>query len=251
MKGFLDYIPGNSLFHRLDPRTKLLSAFLLCVACFATDHLPVLLGLLLLEVGMGFAAQIGRFTLRLLSKLCRLSLFLIVVQLLVIRQGEPLIPGFPLVTDVGLTTAIFVALRLIGATLPLAIILSVTKCSDLSGALVSRWHVPYPYAFAVTSAIRFIPAFSGAMQDIIEAQTARGVAFDTKNPIKKFGMIVPLCVPLLVSSVRDIDSSAVAARLRGFSLRTADSGWKVYRMKPADWLILAAVSGIALLGILL
>ena len=238
MKGFLDYIPGDSLFHRLDPRTKLLTAFLLCAACFAADSLAILPCLLALETALGFAAHIGRFTVRLLLKLCRLSLFLVVIQLLVIRSGVPVFPGIPLITDTGLITAAFAALRLIGATLPLAIMLSVTRCSDLAGALVSRWHVPYPYAFAVTSAIRFIPTFSSAMEDIIEAQTARGVAFDTGNPLKKFGMIVPLCVPLLVSSVRNIDDSAVAARLRGFSLRTKDSGWKTYRMQPADWLIL-------------
>ena len=229
----------------------MLAAFLLCVTAFGTACLPVLIGLLVLEAGMGFAAHIGRFTLRLLVKLCRLSLLLIILQLLVIRRGNALIPGFPLITDAGLTTAVFVALRLMAATLPLAILLSVTKCSDLSGALVSRWHVPYPYAFAVTSAIRFIPAFSGAMQDIIEAQTARGAAFDTGNPIKKFGMIVPLCVPLLVSTVRTIDASAAAARLRGFSLRTAGSGWKVYRMRAADWLVLAGISCITAAGILL
>ena len=134
MKGFLDYIPGDSLFHRLDPRTKLLTAFLLCAACFAADSLAILPCLLALETALGFAAHIGRFTVRLLLKLCRLSLFLVVIQLLVIRSGEPVFPGIPLITDTGLITAAFAALRLIGATLPLAIMLSVTRCSDLAGA---------------------------------------------------------------------------------------------------------------------
>ena len=68
------------------------------------------------------------------------------------------------------------------------------------------------------------------MSGIIESQKAHGVDFDVKNPFKKIGMILPLCFPLLLSSVRKIDSTATAAELRGFYLRTAKSCSKTYKI---------------------
>lgn len=50
------------------------------------------------------------------------------------------------------------------------------------------------------------------MNAIMEAQTARGVEYDTKNPVKKLKLMLPLCVPLLISSVGKTDATALAAR---------------------------------------
>ncbi|MBP0961887.1 MAG: energy-coupling factor transporter transmembrane protein EcfT, partial [Oscillospiraceae bacterium] len=58
--------------------------------------------------------------------------------------------------------------------------------------------------------------------------------FDTKNIFRKIGLIIPLCVPLLISSVKKIDSSAIAAELRGFNRRTAKSGYKKYPFGKND-----------------
>lgn len=116
----------------------------------------------------------------------------------------------------------------------LALLLSVTQMSDLSGVLVQRLHVPYKYAFTLTTAIRFIPVFADSLSGIMEAQTARGVAFDTKNPFKKLGLILPLCMPLLISSVGRIHDTAAVAEMRGFTLRTRESQSRRYTFKSGD-----------------
>ena len=66
--------------------------------------------------------------------------------------------------------------------------------------------------------------FMNDMKGIMEAQTARGVEFDAGGIVRKVRLMVPLCVPLLVSSVRKTNSAAIAAEVRGFNLRTAASG---------------------------
>ena len=76
------------------------------------------------------------------------------------------------------------------------------------------------------------------MANIIEAQKSRGVDFDVKNPFKKFGMILPLCFPLLISSVRKIEFTATAAELRGFYLRTPKSCSKTYKHHFRDFLFI-------------
>ena len=80
--------------------------------------------------------------------------------------------------------------------------------------------------------MRFVPIFAYEMSQITEAQMARGVEFDTKNPFKKIKLMMPLIVPLLVLSVRKADSCALAAEERGFYLRTRKSSFRKY---PFGW----------------
>lgn len=183
-----------------------------------------------------------------LKGLLKLSVFLFVLQLLFVRTGAPLLSLPPLlVTDRGVMTGLRLVLRLIGATMPLALLLSVTQMSDLSGVLVQRLHVPYKYAFTLTTAIRFIPVFADSLSGIMEAQTARGVAFDTKNPFKKLGLILPLCMPLMISSVGRIHDTAAAAEMRGFTLRTRESQSRRYTFKSGD--LFAALIAAALVAV--
>ena len=128
-------------------------------------------------------------------------------------------------------------LKLFCFALPLVSMLTVTKLTDLSNALVEHLHIPYCYAFTIMTALRFIPIFSYEMKQITEAQAARGVQFDTKNPFKKLWLMMPLVIPLLVLSVRKADTSALAAEARGFYLRNASSSYKRYPFKPLDGVI--------------
>lgn len=231
MKDLLQYTPGDSLIHRLNPITKLALTAAICIAAFISDSLPFLLFLLALDLLIGFAAGVAKKALGIFKGLMKIAAFLFLLQALLMRRGTPV---FWIITDQGLLTAAKVVLRLVVVCMPLALVLAVTKVSDLANSLVQVLHMPYKYAFTLTTAIRFIPQFLEEMNDIMEAQTARGVEFDGAKGIKKLGMILPLCAPLLISSVRRTDSTAVAAEVRGFTLRTPRSGYKQYRFRMQD-----------------
>ncbi len=235
MTDLFQYVPGNSPLHRMNPVTKIALTLSVCVAAFLTDNLFVLLALILFDLMIGVAAGAFRKALAIFRGLFKVSLFLFVLQALFVRRGNRLLW---IVTDEGLSTAAGVVLRLLAVCLPLALVLTVTRVSDIAGALVQVLHVPYAYAFTLTTAIRFIPQFMEEMSGIMEAQTARGVEFDTKNIFKKLGLILPLCVPLLISSIRRTGATATAAEVRGFNLRTRASGYKKYGFGLVD---LAAV----------
>jgi energy-coupling factor transport system permease protein len=232
MNQLFQYVPGNSVIHRLNPVTKLLMTIVICVAAFVTDHLGVLLALLAVDILIGVTAGIGSRTWGILRGLLKIALFLFLLQVLLSRKGTPV---FWIITDQGLLTAGKVVLRLIVVCLPLALVLAVTRINDLTNSLVQVLHVPYPYAFTLSTAIRFIPQFLEEMNGIMEAQTARGVAFDQAKGLKKFSMILPLCAPLLISSVRKTDQTAVAAEVRGFRLRQRASGYKKYPFTGVDF----------------
>ena len=85
----------------------------------------------------------------------------------------------------------------------------------------------------MTTAFRFVPLFTAEFHDIEDAQKARGVEYDG-GLIKKLKLSVPLFVPLLMSSLKKVDSGAMSAQLRGFNLRTVSSGYREYPFTAAD-----------------
>lgn len=258
MKGFLDYLPGKSVLHKMHPLVKIVVSILICAASFCSSNYFFLLGIILINILLGAIGNgkehnglLSR-TFGILKGLVKMSIFLFILQLIVIRKGEPLLTfGSFSITDIAVQKALLLVLRLIGATLPLSILISVTNLSDLSNTMVKYLHIPYKYAFTFTSAIRFIPVFSTEMSGIIESQQARGVDFEVKNPFKKFGMILPLCFPLLISSVRKIESTATAAELRGFYLRTRACCTKSYKIYFRDIVFLLIGGAILAGGILI
>ena len=243
MTDVFQYTPGDSVLHRMNPVTKIFLTFCICMAAFLTDHLLVLIFLLFLDLMLGVIAGIPRKAFSIFRGLAKISLFLFVLQALFVRRGNPV---FWIITDEGLRTAGTVVLRLLVVCLPFALILAVTQVSDIANSMVQVLHVPYAYAFTLALTIRFIPLFMEEMSGIMEAQAARGIEFDTKNILKKFGLLLPLCAPLLISSMRQTGATATAARVRGFSLRTADSGYKTYGFGLVD--LCAAVLSIALIA---
>lgn len=235
----LNYVPGNSFLHRLNPITKLAAAFLYGLACILCGSILMELGFIVLMIAVCAAAGLGKRALRLTRNLLILGLFMFVLQLFFVRTGEALVQigEFVLITTGGLASALLLSLRVVATMLPLMLLFAITPMNDLCNALVKKAHLPYRYAFILTTAFRFVPLFSTEFHEIQDAQKARGVDFETKNLFRKIGLVAPLCVPLLVSSLEKVNSSAISAEMRGFHLRTRQSGYKEYPFTGRDVLI--------------
>ena len=218
MAGLLDYSAGSTVLHRLNPIAKIALALAVCIAAFLSDSFVYLLVLLAFNVCIGLVGGIRKKTFSLLFGLVKICIFLFVLQVLFIRAGTPV---FLFVTDEGLRIATLVVL-----------------------------HLPYKYAFTVTTALKFIPVFTDEMSSIIESQTARGVDFDTKNPIRKLRLVLPLCAPLLITSVGRTEQAAMAAEVRGFYLRDRSSGSKEYPFGMIDGGALAVIVVLVVLAVL-
>ena len=219
MKGFLEYVPGNSFLHRLNPVAKLAASLLIIFACFLTKSF-ILLGLILV-LDLVLAANCGmmRQTLGLAKVVAGFSLLLALIALFTTPEGAQLVAlPWGYIGTGSILAALRIILRLVACAVPLFLVFYVTKLNDIANSLVKVCRAPYKYAFAFTTAIRFIPILARDMAAVIEAQTARGVELDG-NFIKKLRLLLPLCVPLLVSSIRKIEAGAISAELRGFHLR--------------------------------
>ena len=95
MKGFLDYLPGSSVLHKMHPLVKIFVSILICAASFCSSNYYYLAGIILFNILMGLVGNgkdrnglLGR-TFGILKGLIKMSIFLFILQLLVIRKGEP------------------------------------------------------------------------------------------------------------------------------------------------------------------
>ena len=240
MNGFLEYVPGDSLLHRLNPVAKLLFAVLFAITCFCTGNLAFLCAMFVFGIAMAASCGLMKQTLGLMKAVAAFSIILAVLLLLTTPEGDLLVSlPWGYIGTGSILAAIRMVVRLEAAAIPLFLTFYVTKMTDLSNSVVKVLHVPYKYAFTFASTVHFIPVFMNDMKGIMEAQTARGVEFDAGGIVNKVRLMVPLCVPLLVSSVRKTNSAAIAAEVRGFNLRPRESGYKLYPFSGADFATMA------------
>ena len=156
MNNLFRYVSGNSVIHRLNPVTKLLLAIAICIAAFLSGNLIYLAALRAVDLRIGVVAGVAWKTWTIFRGLLKIAIFLFVLQILLVRGGTPV---FWIITDEGLLTAARVVIRLVVVCMPLALVLAVTRITDLTNALVQVLHVPYQYAFTLSTAIRFVPLF--------------------------------------------------------------------------------------------
>jgi energy-coupling factor transport system permease protein len=252
MGHFLEYVPGDSFLHRMNPVAKLACALLLSLACFVSGNLVFLVAVVAFDLAMAASCGMTRQTMGLAKVVFFFSLILAVIQVLTTPKGALLVAlPWGYIGTGGVLAAVTTMVRLFAAAVPLFLVLYVTKLNDISNSLVKTLHVPYKYAFTFTSTVRFIPVFMNDMKGIMEAQTARGIEFDSGSFVKKVRLMAPLCIPLLVSSVRKANSSAIAAELRGFYLRTGNSAYKQYPFAVGDYLAMAGCLAAMVLAIVL
>lgn len=244
MDSVFSYVPGTSVLHKLNPITSFLVAFLVCIAAAVTLSIPFVVALIVVQLALAAVAGVFKKCLKLVLGLGSLALIVLVLQVIFVRTGDVYFEAGPLVVSSdGVFSGILVVVKVVCMVLPLTLAFMTTPLSALTNDLVSKCHLPYKYAFAFTTAIRFIPLFAEEMNGIMEAQKARGVQFDTRNIFKKIGLMVPLTVPLLVTSVKKTDAIAIGAELRGFNLRTRDSAYRKHPFKAID--PIAIVLGLA------
>ncbi len=251
MGGFLEYVDGESFLHKMNPVAKLACAFIITISCFVTASPVFLACVIVLDAVLAKQCGMVRQAIGLAKAVAAFSLVLALIALLFTPQGEVLVRlPWGYIGWMSIYSAILVVVRLVACAVPIFLVFYVTKLTDLANSLVENAHMPYKYAFVFMSCVRFIPVFMNDMAAIMEAQTARGVEFDG-GLVKRVRLMVPLCVPLLVSSVRKANSSAIAAEVRGFYLRGRASAYKRYDFAGADWAALVVCVVLLVVAVLL
>lgn len=216
------YFPGDTVVHRLDPRTKLLMVILYIVALFLCK------GFVSYGVALAFL-----ITAVVLSKIRPKALFKGLKPLLIIiiftaalnlfyTDGTVLVKFWIFkITREGIYNAFFLVLRimlLVMGTFLLTYTTSPIALTDGLESLLSplkKLHFPvHELAMMMSIALRFIPTLIEETDKIISAQKARGADFETGNIFRRAKALIPILVPLFVSAFRRADELATAMECR-------------------------------------
>lgn len=221
------YYPADSALHRLDPRTKIIAVFIYIISLFIATGLEAQIatyGIAILLLGAVVAASKvpPSFILKGLKSIVVIIMLTVILNLFFTPGGEVLLQlGRFTVTELGLQTAVFMGLRLIMLILGSSLLTLTTSPIQLTDGIESlmkpleRVKVPaHEIAMMMTIALRFIPILLEETDKIMKAQMARGADFESGGLIKKARNMVPLLVPLFISSFRRADDLALAMEAR-------------------------------------
>ena len=217
------YFPGNSLVHRLDPRTKLLAVVLYIVALFLAKFFisyGVMFAVLALSIAISKVPV--KSILRGMKPILFIAIFTAILNLFYTPGEHVLVKVWVLtITLEGVFSAFFMVLRimmLIAGTFLLTYTTSPILLTDGLEALLNplkKLKVPvHELAMMMSIALRFIPTLIEETDKIMSAQRARGADFESGNLIQRAKALIPLLVPLFISSFRRADELAVAMECR-------------------------------------
>lgn len=254
------YIPGNSLIHRLDPRTKLLSAMWFILLIFLASNFwsyALLASIVLLAA---FISEIPlSYYINGLKPLTFLILLTVSLQLL-FSQGEVIVfeLGWIQITQEGIINAVKIIIRFVLIVFMSTILTLTTTPLEIADGIESllkplkRLNLPVEeIALVLSIALRFVPTLMEETEKIMNAQRSRGVEFNVGSLMERMKKIIPLLIPLFISSIDRADQLATAMTARGYQGGDQRTKLRELNWTQMDYLVFALFGGLTLILILL
>ena len=219
------FFPGRSIIHKLDPRTKIILATLFIVAVFVANN-PI--GFLVMTLTTICLIGISHISFKVIRKsikpLIFILLFTAILNIFMTNgTGEPLV-SFWVITiyTEGIARAVMMAFRVILLIVGTSVLLTYTtspiSLTDGLEALLSplkKIHVPvHTFAMMMSIALRFIPTLVEETEKIMNAQKSRGADFSSGSLVQRAKALIPILVPLFVSSFKRAEELATAMECR-------------------------------------
>ncbi|EGD51744.1 cobalt transport protein [Thermoanaerobacter ethanolicus JW 200] len=242
------YIPGDSVVHKLDPRIKIIITFIFIVAIFFINKLSgYLFAVLYLYLVIAISKIPFSYILKGLRPVIIILLLTVSLNMFFTPGGTILYTLGPLkITTSGLRLAVFMGLRLIFLIIGTSLLTLTTSPISLTDGIehilkpFSRIGIPaHELAMMMTIALRFIPTLIEEAEKIMKAQMARGADFESGNIVKRAKGLVPLLVPLFISAFRRADELAVAMESRCYRGGQNRTRMKQLKIQPRDYQALA------------
>lgn len=216
------FFPGKTVVHKLDPRTKLILVIVYIIALFSAKWFISYGVMMAVLCGIIAASKIQMKTIFRSMKPLLLIICLTGLLNLLYTDGEVLVQIWVLkITKEGIFSAVFMVLRiamLITGTFMLTYTTSPIALTDGLELLLNplkKIKVPvHELSMMMCIALRFIPTLIEETDKIMSAQKARGADFETGSLIQRAKALIPILVPLFISSFRRADELAVAMECR-------------------------------------
>lgn len=219
------YIPAESPMHRMDPRSKLILVFLFVCVVFIANN-AITYGLLAVYTFlMVTSSKVPiRFLLSGLKLVLWLVLFTLILHLFFTKEGEVIFQwGWVTIYEEGLKQGIFISMRFFLLILMTSLLTLTTTPIEITDGIevlldpLKKIKFPvHELALMMSISLRFIPTLMQETDKIMKAQMARGVEFSSGPLKERIKAIIPLLIPLFISSFKRAEELAVAMEARGY-----------------------------------
>lgn len=231
------YYPEDSVIHKLDPRVKLFGTLVFVVMVFVINNI---IGYGLITLFLGIVIKMSKVPFKKMMKGIRGIIF---IMLLSVVFNVFLTPGDVVIhfliftiTKQGIIKGIYMAIRLVLLVVGTSVMTLTTTPNDLADGLEKSFGIlnvikfpVHEIAMVMSLALRFIPTLMEETDKITKAQKARGASFDTGNILQRAKSLIPILIPLFVSSIRRAADLATAMEARCYH------GGERTKMKPLSY----------------
>lgn len=249
------FFPGFSVLHKMDPRMKLIIAIAYIVAIFLANTPAAFLFMILVTLSLILVSRISlKVVLKGIKPIVIILIFTALINVfLTVGDGEPLFKLWVIkIYKEGIIRAVFMALRVVilitGTSVLLTYTTSPIALTDGLESLLSplkKIKVPvHTFAMMMSIALRFIPTLIEETEKIMNAQKSRGADFSSGGLIKRAKSLVPLLIPLFVSSFKRAEELATAMECRCY--RGDKNRTKLVKLsyKPRDFFALVIFAAV-------
>lgn len=255
------YFPGHSIFHRLDPRVKIIITIAFIVMLFMVKN-PY--GFLFCTIAILLCYQIAKIPLKMILRSIKpimpIVLFTAILNIF-FYAGDNLIIDWWIfrISWQGLYNAFTMALRIILLIAGSSLLTYTTSPIALTDAIerllspLKVFHFPaHELAMMMSIALRFIPTLIEETEKIMSAQKARGADLESGNLMQRAKALVPILIPLFISAFRRAEELALAMECRCYHGGEGRTRLRQLKLIPADFaamvIITAGIAGIVLLN---
>lgn len=255
------FVAGDSVIHKLDPRTKIVMMILYIVMTFLVKKiyfLAIPFAYLVIELVLSGISL--RYILNSLKPIRFLLIFMFLLNLF-FTKGEHvwLDLGFWQLTGEAVLQSCFLAVRIILLVAGASMLTLTTSPIALTDGIerlfapLKIFHFPaHELAMMMTIALRFVPTLMDESEKIRNAQMSRGADFESGNIFKRVKSMIPILIPLFVSSFRKADELAIAMESRCYHGGEGRTRMHQLKFRLADLLaILITFAFVAVLIVLL
>ncbi len=246
---FGQYFVANSVLHRLDPRLKIVQLILLVVMLFVCDGFISLslFGAFIFVILFSSKVPI-RTCFKNVKVIIPIIIFTAILNLVYTRSGTEFVifNTFSLYSG-GIEKAVFMSVRILLLILLSSVLTYTTTPNDITDAIerllsplkfVGLGSAVHTISMMMTIAMRFIPTLIDETDKIMSAQKARGADLESGGLIKRIKALLPILIPLLISSVRRAYELAEAMECRCYNGGKGRTRMKQMKLNFTDYLSL-------------
>jgi energy-coupling factor transport system permease protein len=232
-----------SPIHNLDPRMKFIYVCAVFVAAILFSKLIPLIALFLLPIPFVLLAGVQKEWLRSLRGAAFLATFIFLINI-----ATTFFTSGYVITAATLENAAAMTLRFVVLVESFSVFF-LTTSPDHLGLALEQTHVPYEFAFAFTTAVRFVPVLAEEAQTIMDAQKARGLELEKGGFLKRIRNYVPVLIPLIVSAIRRSLELAEAMESRAWGATKKRTNLYALKLHRGDFALLGIAIGVLIVSL--